>query len=207
MDDSIVVTYWLPYFFNNGFNEHEGDWEFVAVILRPGSGIDEVTPVAAAYSQHLEGLARWWPGSPEARRRLLGQPLFVEVEDGTHPAVFVARGSHASYFEGGRTYQGLTDAVAESAADAIAFRSFGTEANMTIVMLPDVTVGTSVENLPSDFGWLVFPGRWGQRGEDWTIFRPLETFADDGPRGPVFSHAPMRWTNPYEWYESLPKNL
>jgi hypothetical protein len=61
---------------------HEGDWESVTVGLG-ASG----SPVFVAYSQHVLGV---WTGWSDVARR------------GTHPVVYVARGSHANYFTPGR---------------------------------------------------------------------------------------------------------
>jgi len=81
------VTYWLFYAFNRfespGPDQtHEGDWEQLAVLLTP-----ELELAAVAYSAH--GGLRVWTDSQ------------VQLADGTHPRVFVARGSHATYREPG----------------------------------------------------------------------------------------------------------
>ncbi|MCP8320843.1 MAG: Vps62-related protein [archaeon] len=81
----IVIQYWLFYAFNNGpLNDHQGDWEFIEIILN-----DSEEPLYASYSQHEAGEKTSWAN--------------VEKVDGTHPKVYVAQGSHANYF---RSYQG-----------------------------------------------------------------------------------------------------
>lgn len=80
------LQYWFWYFYNDynlahRIGLHEGDWEMIELKLD-----DREAPVFAVYAQHTVAEARDWPD--------------VESEDG-HPLVYVARGSHASYFEPG----------------------------------------------------------------------------------------------------------
>jgi hypothetical protein len=81
------VTYWLFYAFNRfespGPDQtHEDDWEQLAVLLTLAMEL-----AAVAYSAH--GGFDVWADSQ------------VQLADGTHPRVFVARGSHATYREPG----------------------------------------------------------------------------------------------------------
>src|SRR3954453_14259328 len=86
-DGRLWLQYWFFYVYNDyqlaaRFGLHEGDWEMVS--LR----IDEQTeqPDLAVYAQHAYAESRPW-----------GEVL----KDGGRPLVFVARGSHGSYFETG----------------------------------------------------------------------------------------------------------
>jgi hypothetical protein len=74
-----VLQYWYLYVYNDAPNRHEGDWEMVAIELD-----DAGAPRRAGYAGHGSGFKREW-----AR---------VEQKDG-RPLVYVARGSHAAYFE------------------------------------------------------------------------------------------------------------
>jgi len=81
----LWLQYWLWYFYNDyslalNAGLHEGDWEMVQLRMHS----DE--PDVAVYAQHVNAEKRAWTD--------------VEREDG-HPVVYVARGSHASYFEAG----------------------------------------------------------------------------------------------------------
>jgi Vacuolar protein sorting-associated protein 62 len=86
------LQYWFFYFFND-FNLighlvkaglHEGDWEMIQLRL----GEDE-KPDYAVYAQHNGAEVRRWDQ--------------VDVVPGTErPLVYVARGSHASYFSPGK---------------------------------------------------------------------------------------------------------
>jgi hypothetical protein len=86
----LWLQYWFFYFFNDyslagGFGLHEGDWEMIQLRM---SGARE-GPDLAVYAQH-----RWAEVSPWEE---------VEKPDGRPdtPVVYVARGSHASYFRAG----------------------------------------------------------------------------------------------------------
>lgn len=90
---TVWLQYWFWYFYNAGHiapgGLHEGDWEMVQ--LRMAGHI----PDLAVYSQHRGHEARVWADVAKV---------------GDRPIVYVALGSHASYFEPGlhRGYD-LTD--------------------------------------------------------------------------------------------------
>lgn len=95
-DGWLVLQYWLFYPFNDwrsgffGANDHEADWEKVFVFLSE-SGDSEVHPEWVAYASHNytgDNLRRRWD-----------DPELEKV--GEHPVLFVAAGSHASYFAPG----------------------------------------------------------------------------------------------------------
>ncbi len=91
------LQYWYCYLFNDynligGFLKaglHEGDWETVQ--LRLGA---DGKPDHAVYAQHSHAEGRPWDQ--------------IETVPGTdRPVVYVARGSHASYFEPGTKWTGV----------------------------------------------------------------------------------------------------
>jgi len=93
----IVLQYWLFYPFNNwrsgffGANDHEADWEMIAIYLYEGSD-GEVAPAWVAYASHDfhgDDLRRAWDDEEELE--LIGE----------HPVVYVGAGSHAAYFRRG----------------------------------------------------------------------------------------------------------
>jgi hypothetical protein len=81
----IVIQYRPFYIFNDFYNNHEGDWEMIEILLDYYS----CKPIGAAYSRHLDGEYRLWDD--------------IEKK-GTHPVVYMALGSHAAYFEEGIYY-------------------------------------------------------------------------------------------------------
>lgn len=91
-----VLQYWFFYSYNDwrssfaGVNDHEADWEMVAVYLAeytPG----DLRPCWLAYASHNfnhDDIRRRWD-DPE-----------IELS-GTHPVVYIAAGSHAAYYQAG----------------------------------------------------------------------------------------------------------
>lgn len=93
----IVLQYWIFYPFNNwrsgffGANDHEADWEMIAVYLYERSN-GEVAPAWVAYASHDfhgDDLRRAWDDTEELERI------------GEHPVVYVGAGSHAAYYRRG----------------------------------------------------------------------------------------------------------
>jgi hypothetical protein len=88
-----VLQYWFFYAYNDwasgyaGFNDHEGDWEGFQVFFKLDSGNHPIEPPSyVCYLDHNSRLSKPWDHS--------------EVEKiGTHPVIYVAAGSHASYPE------------------------------------------------------------------------------------------------------------
>jgi hypothetical protein len=77
----IAVEYWLLYLYNDFYDRHEADWENVTVILQGQQ------PLGVSYSSHQGRRWSTWTN---------------QTTSGTHPIVYVARGSHANYPGPGR---------------------------------------------------------------------------------------------------------
>ena len=103
-----VLQYWFWYPYNHFADNHEGDWEMIQIIL------DEKTryPLKATYASHLGGTTCNWDedvcceagayGPIENECGLyFGQWVPFRRVGTTHPVVYVAPGSHASYYSGG----------------------------------------------------------------------------------------------------------
>lgn len=78
----VAIEYWFLYLYNDFYDKHEADWEGVTVFLHGTS------PLGVSYSAH-QG-RRWSPWVSQS------------AQNGTHPIVYVAYGSHADYSAGGR---------------------------------------------------------------------------------------------------------
>lgn len=149
-DGERWLQYWFFYYYNDkaflGVGLHEGDWEMVQLRL---TASDE--PVEMTFAQHTHGQRCAWSD--------------VEKDD-SHPIVYVARGSQASY-----PSPGLHD------APLVKDRADGLGADV----LPAVVV------IASDSpGWVAWPGRWGST--------KAGTFLEsDSPRGPAFH---KQWKHP-----------
>lgn len=87
----IVLQYWMFFAYNDwrssfhGVNDHEADWEMVSVFL---ADEEQPSPLWLAYSAHHFG--------GNDIRRSWNDPSILKID--SHPVVFVAAGSHASYF-------------------------------------------------------------------------------------------------------------
>jgi hypothetical protein len=148
--DDLWLQYWFFYFYND-FNLigniikaglHEGDWEMIQIRLR-----DE-QPDRAVYAQHKGGESRDWRQ--------------VDLVPGTErPIVYVARGSHASYFEPGTHWTGAWFDYADGKRRS-----------------PDQTVEIVADGTP-EWDWVRWPGTWGDTRA--SGINPLDS---DSPRGP-----------------------
>jgi RsiW-degrading membrane proteinase PrsW (M82 family) len=142
VNQKISIQYWLFYFYNDWFNKHEGDWEFVQVILDQNEN-----PEWVVLSQHHGGTRRSWDAT--------------QIEDGTHPVAYVALGSHANYFWGDEIYPNGQD-VGDSRIEIL------DRTGSAQRVIPDVRLLPERETLLNEAGeyqlleWLVFSGNWGE---------------------------------------------
>lgn len=168
MNTYTVVQYWFFYAYNDAaMNQHEGDWECVTILFSGN------TPVYAAYSQHESGQRAAWSD--------------VELE-GTHPVVYVAKGSHANYY---RSYQGKLGAANDDVGgDGLSLQPF----EYIIVALGEPS------NHPPDQGWLDYGGRWG----DWAKLADA-SMGMAGPFGPAKGENETRWAQATSWAFMLPQ--
>jgi KaiC/GvpD/RAD55 family RecA-like ATPase len=157
----IVVQYWFFYAFNPGtLNQHQGDWEMIQIVLDSTE-----TPQYAVYSQHHAGEKAVWSD--------------VEKVDGTHPRVYVALGSHASYF---RPFQGKLGLESDTVGNAYTLKP----EDLEIIQLGE----KGAENQE----WLKFGGRWG----NWA--RRVDAYLGAaGPSGPGQGENAEKWLDPVSW--------
>lgn len=170
MNGFTVVQYWLFYLYNDYYNRHEGDWELIQVVLSP-----DRRPLYAAYAQHNTYTWRDWSEVLiESRVDPKDPEQMME-----HPKVYVARGSHASYFQyapggyGGDTVSDATELVVPQ-----------------VRLLP-----VNEEAEPATFGWLRFPGAWGSDVSSGQGCRGCQR----GPVGPAFNAGGSKWKTPLAW--------
>jgi hypothetical protein len=157
--NDIWLQYWFWYFYND-YNLighfihaglHEGDWEMIQIHLRDGS------PDHAVYAQHTVAEGRDWRQ--------------VDIVPGTErPIVYVARGSHASYFEPGTQWTGHWFDHADGKRRS-----------------PKLKLVVAGESDPG-FRWLLWPGHWGDTKKKGN--NPLDS---DSPTGPAVHD---QWTDP-----------
>jgi KaiC/GvpD/RAD55 family RecA-like ATPase len=160
-----VIQYWFFYAFNPGtLNKHQGDWEMIQIVL---DSTDK--PQYAVYSQHHAGEKADWSD--------------VEKVDNTHPNVYVALGSHASYF---KPYQGKLGLESDILGNSYTLKP----EDLEMVQLGEKGMG----NHPSSQDWLEFGGKWG----NWAI-RVDAALGAAGPSGPGQGENAEKWLNPVSW--------
>lgn len=168
----FAVQYFFFYYYNDFLNKHEGDWEKIQLAFDANSVEEALStgPVRVAYSGHAGGERADWNSSKLTK-------------EAGRPVVYVAEGSHASYFEEGR-YLGV----------ARGGGVFGCEDTRT----PHRRVDPAVQLLPDEvtdpndeFAWIEYEGLWGQY-EKSGLYR--------GISGPKQSRP---WSEPFSWEASL----
>lgn len=134
-DGKFFIQYWLFYFFNDYYNDHEGDWEWVQITF----GTDDLAAIAsgtppseAIYSRHGSGGARTWA---------------QVAKQGSAPVVYVGAGSHANYFDDEDERQDPKGSREED------------ETFDDRIFTPDKYV---VALLDESAAWLEFQGMWGE---------------------------------------------
>ena len=154
----LWLQYWAWYFYNDyqlalGFGTHEGDWESVQLRMSP----DGDAPDVAVYAQHRHGERRSWedveklPDSPDT------------------PVVYVARGSHAAYFDAGYHETEAFYDVADGKRHA---------PKLALEIIDD-----------TQHAWLRWPGRWGDT-------MPRERKLDLDQSSPTGPGTKKHWRNP-----------
>lgn len=182
----IDLQYWLWYPWNvysptvppgDLWQVHEGDWEAVSVILD-----SKGKPLVVGTSRHSEGARREW--GRVAKR-------------GSRPVVYVALGSHASFFAPGshRFDPRSIDPALISVIEAYGARPVDFAGNGRVIQPRLVPVTATAPR------WMTFAGAWG---EDGYVHFPdnLPIRSGLGPVGPAFHE---QWRRPVAEVLSWPR--
>ena len=166
----LAVQYWFYYTFNDFTDKHESDWEMAQVDFAASTAAAAVRvgPYEVDLSQHAGGERSAWSDTKLQN-------------DGTHPVIYDATGSHANYF-GRALYLGRGAREGFGCDDT---RDATERLHLNTVLLPDVPSSAS-----APYAWLAFQGRWGQK----------ESGINNGPTGPA---AKEQWLAPIEWADGL----
>lgn len=168
--DGFAIQYWFFYYFNDFNNTHEGDWEMIQVVFDVDTVEEALAtePIEVGFAQH--GGGEWGAWDDQKLER-----------EGTHPVVYVSRGSHASQFDQavylmwGENNTGFGCDITEGATTRVP-------------LTPELVAGGVDASATAP--WLTYEGRWGQR-EAWEF---------SGPRSPSQSD---KWSAPLTWQEGL----
>lgn len=168
----LAIQYWFFYYFNEFNDKHEGDWEMIQILFDDANTPREALlygPTRVTYAQHSGGEPADWTDAKVDK-----------VAD--RPVVYVASGSHASFYGPGIWLGWGRD---------------GSGLGCDITTGPSTQIDPEVRLVPKNidgpdhpFAWATFGGRWGER----------DTWVYNGPRGPNLN---QRWTEPVSWQESV----
>jgi hypothetical protein len=154
----LWLQYWAWYFYNDyqlalGFGTHEGDWESVQFRIAPDGDLPDV----AVYAQHRNGERRDW------------EDVEKLTDDPDTPVVYVARGSHAAYFEAGYHETEAFYDLADGKRPA---------PKLALEIVDD-----------AEHAWLRWPGRWGDT-------TPRDRKLDLDQSSPTGPGTKKHWRNP-----------
>ncbi len=162
----LAVQYWFYYYFNQFNDVHESDWEGIQLAFDAGTPEQALgeAPYRIVLFQHAGGEQAGW-----LDRRV--------QKNGTHPVVYAAAGSHATYYDS-QLYLGNGSHGSGVGCDNTTGPVVGTRPRA--VLLPDQP------STSGPYAWLSYTGHWGQR----------EASFNDGPTGPVTK---AQWSEPLSW--------
>ena len=162
----FALQYWFFYYFNQFNDLHEGDWEGMQLAFAAPTPAQALgtAPYEIVLFQHAGGEHAGWDDRKVKRR-------------GTHPIVYSAAGSHATFY-GSALYLGNGGNGSGVGCDNT------TAPLMTTTPRPVLLPDAPVDHGP--FAWLSYTGRWGQ----------LEAGFNNGPTGP---NTKTVWREPFTW--------
>lgn len=167
----LALQYWFFWYFNHWNNTHESDWEGIMLVWDDVESVDDAVnmpPSRIGYSQHGNGEVADWGDNK------------IRLEDETHPLVYPAAGSHATFFSDdtflawGERSSGFGCDVASGPSERVP---------LDVVLIPNEI------DPEGEFAWVLYAGRWGER----------QPSAFNGPLGPRFN---ARWDEPFDVFET-----
>jgi hypothetical protein len=166
----LVVQYWFFYYFNQFNDVHEGDWEGMQISFDADTPAEALAqgPDQIALFQHAGGERADWDDSKVQK-------------DGTHPVVYPAAGSHATFYDDAIYIQNGSHGSGVGCDDT---QSPHVESRPTPLIMPTTAAPGS------EFQWLTFLGHWGQR----------EKGFNNGPQGPTTK---KQWLQPFTWMDGI----
>ncbi len=162
----FTLQFWFYWYFNQFNDLHESDWEGMQI------SFDAATPAQALGQDPDEIILFQHAGGERA------QWADTKVQkDGTHPIVYAAAGSHATFYD--------STVYVENG-------QHGSGVGCDNTTEPLQRLEPEAELLPDEasrrgpYKWLSYEGRWGQR---------LKGF-NNGPTGPATKQV---WKTPFSW--------
>jgi hypothetical protein len=166
----LVVQYWFFYYYNQFNDLHEGDWEGMQIAFDGSTPREALAtgPSEIALFQHEGGEKGSWD-DPKVEK------------EGTHPVVYPAAGSHATFFK--------SAIFVENAQGGSGLGCDNTTEPLRRVEPKPVLIPTN-PRVDGPFEWLTFEGRWGQKEKGYA----------NGPHGPMDK---LQWDEPFTWMSGI----
>jgi hypothetical protein len=164
--DGFALQYWFFWYFNQFNDLHEGDWEGMQLTFASNTASAALAeePSEIIVFQHAGGERAGWK-DPKVQK------------EGTHPVVYPAAGSHATFYDSAvyvQNGQNGSGVGCDNTTEPLR------ELRPRPILLPETAP-------PSGrFEWLTYDGRWGER----------EAGFNNGPTGPQTKTV---WREPFGW--------
>ncbi len=162
----FVLQYWFFWYFNQFNDLHEADWEGMQLSFEAETTSEALKeePDEIIVFQHAGGERADWEDAKVHK-------------EGTHPIVYPAAGSHATFYDSAvyiQNGQRGSGVGCDNTTEPLR------ELRPRPVLMPE----TASEQGP--FEWLSYKGRWGER----------EKGFNNGPTGPITKTV---WREPFAW--------
>jgi hypothetical protein len=164
----LAVQYWFFWYFNQFNDLHEGDWEGMQVAFDSSSveAARREGPSKTIVFQHAGGERADWGDSKVQK-------------EGTHPVVYPAAGSHATFYD--------SAIYVQNGQEGSGVGCDNTTAPLRRVDVRPVLLPTAAPN-EGPLEWLSYTGHWGQK----------EKGFNNGPTGLTTK---TQWLEPFRWME------
>jgi len=162
----FALQYWFFWYFNQFNDLHEGDWEGMQLTFEADTAEAALKeePGEAIVFQHSGGERADWEDAKVQK-------------EGTHPIVYPAAGSHATFYDSAVYIQNGQHGSGVGCDNT-------TEPLRELKLRPVLMPETVPESGP--FEWLSYGGRWGEK----------EKGFNNGPTGPQTKTV---WREPFAW--------
>ena len=166
----LVVQYWFFYYFNQFNDLHEGDWEGMQIAFHGNTPREALAtgPYEIALFQHGGGEKGGWDDDKVQK-------------EGTHPVVYPAAGSHATFYD--------SAIYVENGQGGSGLGCDNTSEPLRRVVPRPVLVPTDPPP-GSRFQWLTYKGHWGEQEKSYN-------------NGPTGANTKQQWREPFTWMDGV----
>jgi len=166
----LVVQYWFFYYFNQFNDIHEGDWEGMQIAFHGNTPREALAtgPYEIALFQHGGGEKGGWDDDKVQK-------------EGTHPVVYPAAGSHATFYD--------SAIYVENGQGGSGLGCDNTSEPLRRVVPRPVLVPTDPPP-GSRFQWLTYKGHWGEQEKSYN-------------NGPTGANTKQQWREPFTWMDGV----